>query len=102
MISRQKLIEELDFEIGHSLSDARRTMLIDIIEIIESQPPADQWIPVAERLPEERQKVLVTLETFTGVRFVRTDQIIDGNWWQWNSDNVTAWLPLPEPYKGVE
>lgn len=110
-ISRQKLIKELNSyhytAIGMRCGKKMTAEIIKgyhdhVIEVIEHQTPADQWIPCSERLPEEWQKVLVTLEAFKGVRIVRTDQIVDGNWWQWNSDNVTAWMPLPEPYKGLE
>lgn len=115
LISGQKLIEEVErLRTAYNFSacavigkencegSCADCILDSLEEFINSQPPADQWIPCSERLPEERQKVLVTLETFTGVRFVRMDWIKDGNWWLWNSDNVTAWMPLPEPYKGVE
>ena len=116
MISREEAIERLERMLdetqvvcnSHTATEPIRSALKKDAETYRmaiktlSQPPADQWIPCSERLPEERQKVLVTLETFTGVRFVRMDWIKDGNWWLWNSDNVTAWMPLPEPYKGVE
>ena len=76
---------------------------------INYQPPADvpdtnvgEWIPCSERLPEEECKVLVSLTSLNGEKIVRTDFIRDGRWWQWHSGFVTAWMPLPEPYKGVE
>ena len=64
-----------------------------------SQSPTAQqkWIPVTEKLPENKQEVLVTEygETDIGRRF-------DGRWVDRYGDkmkDVTAWAPLPEPYR---
>ena len=66
-----------------------------------------QWIPVSERLPEEKQeKYLCTFD----------DGSIGMDWyehckskWRWHSKthrgygtNVVAWMPLPKPYKPQE
>ena len=56
-----------------------------------------QWIPVTDRLPEEKQRVLVrckTVGTTVGWRL----------WGEWMTDlgdggsEVAHWLPLPEPH----
>lgn len=69
----------------------RSVWLLD--EIIESF----RWIPVGERLPKTKYSVLVT--TWDGI-------ITIANWsgskwstcYRWD-EKVTAWMPLPEPYR---
>ena len=51
------------------------------------------WIPVTERLPEENGGYLVTVK-----RGYVTTALWVGNTENWKK--VTAWMPLPEPYKG--
>ena len=59
--------------------------------------PKAGWIPVSERLPKEREEVLVTVsnefETFADV-----DSWMGGSFWTY-IDAVTAWMPLPDPYR---
>lgn len=62
-----------------------------------------KWIPVSERLPEESLNSVIGWDTYRnrccfvqylGGRFVLGDDI--------DSVNVTAWMPLPEPYRESE
>lgn len=64
-------------------------------------PSAQRWIPATERLPEENKPVLVThhgkYQAFVSVDW------IDPYTHEWNRTcNVTAWQPLPEPWKGAD
>lgn len=65
------------------------------------------WIPCSERLPEVRKDCLVTVRYsgFLGMHgfWVKTGHVeTDGEWWgDCMGGEVTAWMPLPEPYKGV-
>lgn len=52
-----------------------------------------RWIPVSEKLPEENGGYLVTVK-----RGYVTTALWVGNAENWKE--VTAWMPLPEPYKG--
>ena len=51
-----------------------------------------RWIPVSEKLPEENGGYLVTVK-----RGYVTTALWVGNAENWKE--VTAWMPLPEPYK---
>lgn len=51
-----------------------------------------RWIPVSEKLPEENGGYLVTVK-----RGYVTTALWVGNVENWKE--VTAWMPLPEPYK---
>lgn len=70
------------------------------ITALQNQPV---WIPVSERLPEESLNSVIGWDTYRnrccfvqylGGRFVLGDDI--------DSVNVTAWMPLPEPYRKSE
>lgn len=70
------------------------------ITALQNQPV---WIPVSERLPEESLNSVIGWDTYRnrccfvqylGGRFVFGDDI--------DSVNVTAWMPLPEPYRESE
>ena len=69
MINRQKLIEELEKNsIFRKVTNAEGK---NVIEIIESQPAADQWIPCSSgKMPEHEADVLVTLESLFKRRYV--------------------------------
>ena len=64
---------------------------------IETVPSAQQWIPVTERSPDSTQLVIVTLADGEVCA-----EIYWGNRIGWLSDNVVAWMPLPEPYKEAQ
>ena len=77
-------------------------------EIID-MPSATGWISVSEGLPKEKQEVYVTVY-FTEGDTGRAYGYIDGfgKWHLYSTVEgtlnsgykVTAWMPLPEPYKG--
>ena len=119
MINRQKLIEELNSyhytAIGMRCGKKVTAEIINgyhdhVIEVIESQPPADQWIPCSERLPNNYDTCLITTGCFGEFVMMAYFDPLESEDWHYNDDdgwthrigNVTAWMPLPKPYKGVE
>ena len=71
------------------------------IEALEQEP---KWIPINERLPEEHKRVIVSdvFGVYIG-EFIDTEESWGGkhfiNEHGMHSKSVTAWMPLPEPYK---
>lgn len=115
-INRQNLIEELNSyhytAIGMRCGKKVTAEIIKgyhdhVIEVINSQPPADQWIPCSERLPDKESSTEVLVTYYDGVNEetrVEEECYFYGVWvkpLEWNENRV-AWMPLPEPYKGLE
>jgi len=87
-----------------------------IRKTIQELPSAQQWIPCSERLPKTDNEVLITVfDTEDDYVEVYKGFYQDHEWWtQWchgclkikdepcGVNIVTAWMPLPEPYKGEE
>lgn len=62
-----------------------------------------EWIPTSLCLPEEGRPVLVTVKIWPdehGYYYKASIDVHDHNGWRDNGNNVVAWQPLPEPYKG--
>ena len=69
----------------------------------------NKWIPVSERLPEDFQRVLVTVVNYNGNKVVRVAEYdnykgvfrIKENHEEWEigEKGLLAWMPLPEPYQ---
>ena len=72
-----------------------RAMLIEELKDLPSAQPEQKWIPCSERLPEAKQRVLVTFPDGT----VDIKICIDAGHLKWFFAHMIAWMPLPEPYK---
>ena len=57
-----------------------------------------QWISCGERLPEKEGKYIVTDNKTVDIDIFTYSGNGTPMWFL--SDNVTAWMPLPEPYQG--
>lgn len=84
----------------------------DMRVVLKNAEP--QWIPVSERLPEEKQDVLLAFKHNMVVGF--WEDILDngepawyansGDGWMTGTESVDsdgipiAWMPLPEPWRG--
>ena len=96
-------------------SNVDMAMVADVIKVLEQEP---KWIPVSERLPDERKNCLVTFKDgYVGIMcyaldLYRVDEYdfctkkgkagwyeYDSEWGYYSRDDIVAWMPLPEPYK---
>ena len=71
-------------------------------EYVDSNEP--HWIPCSEELPKEEGFYLVTLGYKHGAETnIRYFKIEKGKcyWSLWGNENITAWMPKPEPFKEV-
>ena len=62
--------------------------------------PVTYWISIKEQIPEEDESVLIC--TFTGARYVATrfdNRFFVGATASFVEEDVTHWMPLPEPPK---
>ena len=87
--------------------DAETGYIGELKYLIEKQPTIQsepRWIPCSGGLPKEEGFYLVTLEDKCGaettIRFFRIENG-ERHWSLWGNENITAWMPKPEPYKGV-
>lgn len=71
-----------------------------------SNAPAIEWIPVTERLPEEKREVLICTSggsIYIGEYEKSTWADGSGTWTESLEylmiHTVVAWMPLPEPYR---
>ena len=79
-----------------SINDLRTLSTKTIGEAIDKTPAVNEWISVEERLPKEGVRVLVYLKEKVG-RYTQTDtDRVVNTWVRWG-DDVTHWMPLPEP-----
>lgn len=99
LIDADAFIEEnkniIDCEIDHPKYQDTLRQLINLAPTVERP----QWIPVSERLPEEEGKYLVTMQSFVTRKPTVSTSIFVDSTKEWYPD-CTAWMPLPEPYKG--
>ena len=93
---------------------------LDHNAILDVPAVEERWIPCSERLPEESGRYLVTrglnacgalwnrvyIINYSDLMGLKSERI----WWNGNVgksdfqkiDDVIAWKPLPEPYKGEQ
>lgn len=82
---------------------------MDMLMGMLADRPQGEWIPCSERLPSEQGQYLVTFPlcneepwvyilSFNKGKFYETDD----EWGDVEYDDVTAWMPLPKPWKGAD
>ena len=109
LISRQAGIDEFEKELSAKYN--RREFAIGfvgikrILENLPSAQPEHRWIPCSERLPEMFHDVLISTRWKTVDRAYRsfTCWLHNGmDCTNYENDEILAWMPLPEPWKGEE
>jgi len=115
-VSREAMLNGLaSIAKAKAKSDAQKSLMGRIMFFTEQLPPVtpkQRWIPVSERLPENRNLVLVTTYWHETYQVMVGSYWGNGVWWcaPWNNTsrehlkmlNAVAWMPLPEPYKEGE
>ena len=113
MTDREKLIELLSEctcieGYGTDLIEKKADhLLTNGVTFAENATVESKWIPVSERLPAPFETVIVHMPLETpcptvGWGFVKRNGEWYANYFNRDSDEVTHWMPLPEPPKEDE
>lgn len=116
LISRKQAIKEIYHKVREEENNAIPGEDLDVgvivglkmaVRIIKEQPPAEKtgkWVSCTERLPEEDGLYLVTHSYKYGNTDIAVNRVKIMLFWakskSWQVDGITAWMPLPQPYKG--
>ena len=115
-MSRYIDADKLDAVVFQGKSEEFIDGAMAVLKMIDEMPTEQiqsiargKWIPISERLPEEYVPVMVStdLSVFPEARYSKkygwewAAYAADGDW-LWINNIVTAWMPLPEPYKESE
>lgn len=115
-VSRQAVLDGLaSIAKAKAKSDAQKSLMGRVMFFVEQLPPVTpqhkmgRWIPVSESLPEENESVMASTElgVFPETRYSKKygwewAYEAGENYWRALGYKVTAWMPLPEPYKPQE
>lgn len=109
LISRKALLDSLEKEQEIYENNGAIPSFWTALSVIRHAPTVKtepQWIPCSERLPTESGKYLVTVKNLTRFWilkepvFVCNYEFNEFMFQGWEDNEVIAWMPLPEPYKG--
>ena len=87
-----------------------------VMELIDMTPTVDMWTPCSERLPEPNRHDALNVDVYYLAQTEFGDMIVASyneshegtKWWEQMysyrifDDEIVAWMPLPELYKGGE
>ena len=105
LISRQAAIDVAD-AVWSVTGDKNVAKVWDQIKELPSAQPEQWWTPCSERLPEKDGRYQVTRYDYVAnTEFIDILWYEENLWWNRHSTGdyaVTAWMPLPEPWKGEQ
>ena len=94
----------------HGLPGSALDIVNTLLNDLEQDEKENGWIPCSERLPEESDYYMACVYDSEANNFDfrktwfahKDDYYIDESEWRelYQSEKVTAWRPLPDPYKG--
>lgn len=106
LLRKLKFIREAEYQIYGSGSWGFTAKCEHAIEDAPTVNSQSNWIPVKQELPQDDTIVLVCGKNggiYTAI-YNNSKAWVKG-WWKMNSKNhhcnPIAWMPLPEPFKGV-
>ena len=98
-MTREEAVEKLKVFAPMVVDDTREALEM-AIEALEQEPKTGEWIPCSERLPEDGQGVLVTVDANKWNIEVGSCIYSGGTFHSKLYDlDVLAWMPLPKPYR---
>ena len=108
-VSRQKAITWAEYySYVYDVKTANESIMGMLRDLPSVTPQEPRWIPVSERLPEDRREVLVTAYWHETYQVMMALYYGDGLWWCVPFNNCgehmqrlkpKAWMPLPKAYK---
>ena len=109
MTNEEAIARIQNHKIAHKMNEPRAIYISEALDMgIKALEQESKWIPVSERLPEDRREVLVTAYWHETYQVMMASYYGNGLWWcvpfnncgeHMQRLNPKAWMPLPEPYK---
>ena len=108
LISRKRVLKAIEKLHVYGFATLDEDKVIKTINKLPSVTPKENtgWIPVSERLPEDKTYVLTTIKVPNRIAHARSGWYDggffmndNGDTWRATDIEVIAWMPLPEPFK---
>lgn len=107
-VSKKAMLDAITQIDGNINMDIYTNEVREIVKDLPPVTPTQRWIPVSERLPEERGKYIVTEKVFRlddrehkgrYNTMVEQAEYCNSKWQRASFFEVIAWMPLPKPYE---